>query len=269
MTNETLALEGGTLAYLRSGEGPLIVFSHALGPLAWGHLDQLAQSCTVVVPDWERSNVPVRTMAGLGWFEALAAEHDGSRATLCAWSMAGPAAVYYAAERPECLDRLVLVDIAGLRDDFLPLRLRDLPHLLMTWFRGHPTRGYVRCLWKDWVHQKGIDTRPLVEATYRFFRDTAPAFEPSEDETEGEEEDDEDDDMMNDALPEIEVPTLVLSGRHSTVMGPALGATAADKLPHGEHVEFVESAHALQLEEPMKFQEVVAAFIEDPRPDVR
>ena len=44
MNDESLALEHGTLTYLRGGKGPLVVFSHALGPLAWGPLDRLMGS---------------------------------------------------------------------------------------------------------------------------------------------------------------------------------------------------------------------------------
>lgn len=256
MTDESLELEGGTLRYLRGGAGPLIVFSHALGPLAWGGLERLQQSCTVVIPDWERSTVPVRTMAGLGWYEAVADSLGFQQAALCAWSMAGPAAIYYAAEQPARLSHLVLVDVAGMGEGFPPMRLLDWPHLLMTWLRGHPTRGFVRCMWRDWLRQDHVDKKPLVEATYRFFRDTASAFEGLSDE-----DDDEEEDMMNDELPEIVVPTLVLTGTYSTVMGPEVGRAAAKKLPNGQHIEFEESAHSLPLEEPEKFQEVVATFV--------
>jgi pimeloyl-ACP methyl ester carboxylesterase len=132
MKGESLALEYGSLAYLRGGKGPLVVFSHALGPLAWGALDRLMGSCTVAVPMWDRSTVPARTMGELGWFGAL---------------------------------------------------------------------------------------------------------------------------------PNVRVPTLVLSGRYSSVMGPRYGRTAAALLPRGKHIVFEESSHALQLEEADEFQDALAAFV--------
>lgn len=251
MNDESLALEHGTLAYLRGGTGPLVVFSHALGPLAWGPLDRLMAACTVAVPDWERSTVPASTMGELGWFETLVAAMGFERAALCAWSMAGPAAVYFAAGRPACLSCLVLVDVAGLRPDLPPLRLRDLPHLALTRLVGHPTRGLVRAMWRNWVRREDVDTGPLEEATYRFFR----AGEP-EDPT-----DEDDGDTVMDVLPDVEVPTLVLSGRHSSVLGPHYGRVAAALLPRGEHVVFEESSHALQLEEREHFQDALAAFL--------
>jgi len=254
MSEECLALEGGMLAYLRGGKGPLVVFSHALGPLAWSPLDRVMGSCTVAVPIWERSTAPANTMRELGWFEALATAMGFQQAALCAWSMAGPAAIHFAATRPLCLSHLILVDVAGLGPALPPLKWRAIPHLALTRLLGHPTRGLVRAMWKNWIHRGNVDTKPLEDATYRFFRDSSGAPEDPID-------DDEDADTVIDVLPAVDVPTLVLSGRHSTVLGPRYGRAAAALLPHGEHIVFEESSHALQLEERDKFQDALAAFV--------
>jgi 4,5:9,10-diseco-3-hydroxy-5,9,17-trioxoandrosta-1(10),2-diene-4-oate hydrolase len=252
MNDESLALEHGSLTYTRGGKGPLVVLSHALGPLAWGPLERLMGSCTVAVPVWERSTVPANTMGELGWFPTLTAALGFERAALCAWSMAGPAAVYFAATQPACLSRLILVDVAGLRPGLPPLQWRDLPHVALTRLLGHPTRGLVRAMWKGWIRRDNVDTKPLEEATYRFFRAKSGVPEdPSDD----------DEDALIDVLPTVRVPTLVLSGRHSSVLGPRYGRTAAALLPFGKHIVFEESSHALQLEEADEFQTVVAEFV--------
>ena len=262
MNEESLALESGTLTYMQGGRGPLVVFSHALGPLAWGPLDRLMGSCTVAVPVWDRSTVPANTMGELGWFEALTAALGFQRAALCAWSMAGPAAMYFEAAGPPCLSHLILVDVAGLGPGLPPLRWRDLPHVVLTRLLGHPTRGFVRAMWRNWVRREGVDTKPLEEATYRFFRDESGG---PEDPTDG----DEDDHMVIDVLPTLEVPTLVLSGRYSSVLGPRDGRIAAALLPRGEHIVFEESSHALQLEERDEFQGALAAFVAGGSAEVR
>ncbi|MND07160.1 alpha/beta hydrolase fold protein [compost metagenome] len=59
------------------------------------------------------------------------------------------------------------------------------------------------------------------------------------------------------------MPTLVFAGRHSLVLGPQRGQIAAEKLPRGKLIVFEHSSHTLQLEEPAKFQELVAAFVND------
>jgi len=253
MQERTLALGVGTVTYLHGGEGPLVVLSHALGPLAWGSLDWLTSSCSVAVPVWERSSIGIRARIAHEWFEPLVRDAGFEQAVLCSWSMAGPAAIEYAAEGPAALARLILVDVAGLGPDLPPLRLRDLPHLLLTQILGRPTRGFVRIMWRHWVYRKDLDTAPLIDATCRFFRTEPGALldPPGED---------DDDESLLELLTAIDAPTLVLTGRHSTVLGPEHGQTAVEKLPRGKLVVFEHSSHTLQLEEPARFQKTVAAF---------
>jgi len=256
MQEHTITLKDGELAYRRAGEGPLVVLSHALGPVAWGSLDALTRSCSVAVPVWERSSIEIPARLAHDWFEPLVCHAGFENATLCAWSMAGPSAIEFAAERPASLTRLILVDVAGLGPDLPPLRLRDLPHFLLTQVRGRPTRGFVRIMWRNWVHRKDLDTAPLIDATCRFFRDEPGALMGPPDE-------DDDDESLSDLLALIDVPTLVLTGRHSTVLGPEHGRAAVDTLPQGELLVFEHSSHALQLEEPARFQDVVGSFVRE------
>jgi pimeloyl-ACP methyl ester carboxylesterase len=257
MKERTLTLDEGALAYVHGGKGPLVVLTHALGPLAWGTLDQLMDSCSVAVPVWERCSINIRARLAMEWFEPLVRDLGFAHATLCSWSMAGPTAIEYAAERPAALTRLILVDVAGLGSDLPPLRPGDLPQLFLTRLLGRPTRGFVRAMWRGWVHRKDLHTAPLIEATYRFFRDEPGALMGPPD------DDDEDGESLSDLLAAIDVPTLVLAGRHSHVLGPESGQMAAGKLPRGKMIVFEHSSHTLQLEEPSKFQEVVASFVND------
>jgi pimeloyl-ACP methyl ester carboxylesterase len=259
MKERTLTLDDGALTYRLGGEGPLLVLSHALGPVAWGALELLTGSCSVAVPVWEHCSISIGTRLAHAWFEPLVRDAGFTHAALCSWSMAGPTAIEYAAERPPVLTRLILVDVAGLGADLPPLRLRDLPHLVLTRLMGRPTRGFVRVMWRSWVHRRDLDTAPLIEATFRFFRSTPGALMGPPDE-----DDDENDESLSDLLASIDVPTLVLAGRHSSVLGPEHGQIAAGKLPRGKLIVFEHSSHALQLEEPLIFQEAVAAFVNEP-----
>jgi pimeloyl-ACP methyl ester carboxylesterase len=255
MTERTLTLDGRDMTYLHGGQGPLVVLSHAFGPAAWGSLELLRGSCTVAVPVWERCSISIGVRLAHGWFEPLVRDAGFKNAALCSWSMAGPTAIEYAAEQPAALTRLILVDVAGLGADLPPLQLGDLPHLFLTKLLGRPTRGFVRSMCRGWVHRKDLDTRPLIEATYRFFRGEPGALMgPPND-------DDEDGESLSDLLASINVPTLVLVGRHSTILGPEHGQIAAGRLPRGELIVFENSSHALQLEEPVRFQEAVAQFV--------
>ncbi len=249
-----LELKDGAVVYQIGGQGPLVVLSHALDLVAWGSVERLQLSCTVVIPEWERSSIPIEARMAFSWFEALVPELGFQSATLCVWSMAGPAAIYYATDARPHLSHLILVDVAGLGDGFPPLRLRDLPHLVLTRLLGRPTRGFVRIMWRNWVRQKSVDTKPLEEAMVRFLRSEAAAWSPRDDE-------DDPSESLHDQLPDIKVPTLVLAGRHSSVLGPQPARAVTELIPGAELIVFEESSHALQLEEPIKFQDSVAAFV--------
>lgn len=61
-------------------------------------------------------------------------------------------------------------------------------------------------------------------------------------------------------LPEIEVPTLLVSGRHDEVT-PGAVAELHRGLPAAEWVLFEEASHMPHLEEPERFRELVADFL--------
>ena len=97
----------GTFSYRCMGDGPLVILSHALGPRVWDWpLERLAASCTVAA--LESFPAPAAVFPQV----ARALGHDSF--SLCAWLMAGGEALSYAASHPPELERLILVDIAGL-----------------------------------------------------------------------------------------------------------------------------------------------------------
>lgn len=262
-----LELGGGALPVLRTGDGPLVVCTHAFGPAAWGRLDRLASSFTVAVPIWQRATLDFQTSVTMRWFDPLLDLLGHERAALCAWSMAGPGAIAFAADSPSRLSHLVLVDVAGLAETAPRLRWRDLPHAILSAITRRPTRGFVRGLCRTWVHRRDLDTSALEEAAFAFFRSTPDALGApggGDDHDEDEDADDDEDvfDGLADELAEIEVPTLVVVGRHSTVLGPEHGASAAAAVKNGSLVVLDGSGHAPQLEEPDAFQDAILAFLE-------
>jgi proline-specific peptidase len=62
-------------------------------------------------------------------------------------------------------------------------------------------------------------------------------------------------------LGEIDVPTLVISGRHDEAT-PALVEAVHRGIPGSEWVLFENSSHSVHLEEPAKFLEVVGRFLD-------
>ena len=250
--SEQLQLEHGTVSFACGGRGPAIVLSHGFGPRCWGWpLERLSRDCTVVAMGrFEPSSPTVPYTSATDLILAVARHLSLARFTLCPWSMAGPAAIAYAAGRPPELEKLILVDVAGLGGPLMErTKQAQSPQRRLTPEEWAKRRA------AGWVHKPG-PVRDLVEAldlegltrpsgfqrTMRANRQIAQTPPPME-------------------LEKVAVPTLVLAGRHSQVMGPDAAQRAAERLPDSEVVIFEQSAHALALEEPVLFQDVVAEFV--------
>jgi pimeloyl-ACP methyl ester carboxylesterase len=115
----------------------------------------------------------------------------------------------------------------------------------------------VASMWRSWVRSKSVDTSELQELHYRLLErpesydldahaNAAAATE-----------------MMFDDFESIRVPVLLLAGRHSRVFGRRAAQRVAGRFPDARTVVFEKSGHALQLEEPERFAEVVGEFVRD------
>jgi 3-oxoadipate enol-lactonase len=246
---EYLKVPVGTVQFECAGDGPVVVLLHAFGPRGWGWpLERLARDCTVVAMGGFEPAAPGQ------WYEsyidlvlAVVQRIGRKQFTLCAWSMSGCDAIAYAAAQPAELEKLVLVDVAGLGGACTEAPPEEPPRSAAEWAKRRAAR---------WVHEPG-PVRDLVEAldlealtrTPRAFerimeanrqiRQTPPPME----------------------LEKIAVPTLILAGRHSLVMPPEAARRVAGRLQHATVVIFEHSAHALALEEAENFQDLVAEFV--------
>lgn len=63
------------------------------------------------------------------------------------------------------------------------------------------------------------------------------------------------------ALPTVEAQTLVISGKHDGLNPPERGQELAGLIPHARFVEFENSGHAPNAEEPERFLETVSEFL--------
>lgn len=63
------------------------------------------------------------------------------------------------------------------------------------------------------------------------------------------------------ALPTVAAETLVISGSHDGLNPPVRGKELASLIPNAEFVEFEQSGHAPNVEEPEKFKETISNFL--------
>ena len=72
------------------------------------------------------------------------------------------------------------------------------------------------------------------------------------------------DEDLRDRLEKVDVPVLLLHGRHDQVCSPGWSEYMLRRLRDARLVWFENSGHALMVEEPDKFSATLAAFVEDP-----
>ena len=174
-------------------------------------------------------------------------DHLGvERVRLVGHSMGGWIGLAFAASYPRRVERLVLIDAAGLRFEpdpalervFLPETIEDVRRLIAVNFRRPPPlprfvlRDVMRMCRRE-VHTRTAVLRSLVAGA----------------------------DYLDDQLSRVTVPTLVVWGRADSVTPLALGERLAAGIPGAELVIFEDCAHSPNIERPRRFNALLMEFL--------
>ncbi|HEX5166079.1 MAG TPA: alpha/beta fold hydrolase [Thermomicrobiales bacterium] len=232
-------LDDARLHYRQLGSGKPVVLIHGLSASGrWWHrnVDALAAHFTVYVIDligFGRSRGGRRFVLAeaaalvAGWMDAIGLE----RANVVGHSMGGYVAAQLAAEFPEKVDRLVLVDAA------VPLprqqRLHHLTHLGRE-MRYTPPR---------FLHLLATDAllagpRTIWAAANQLI---AADLEPK--------------------LDRISAPVLLVWGEHDPLVPASVADRLAERIPNVRRVVIPNCGHKPMLERPNEFNEAVIAFL--------
>jgi pimeloyl-ACP methyl ester carboxylesterase len=264
MAVETNFIEG--VAVRTTGSGPAVVLLHANGgdhrdfDAVLGHL---ADRYTVHALDWPGwGDSPAGTQpSAVGYAEVLTrllGELSDGPFVLVGNSVGGFAAIRAAAQRPDLVRSIVLVDPGGFTPRWLgsvvacravgsarlaPMMMRTLPRLYLR------RRG----AWVDEVRARAVRSstdQRLVDA----FRAVWQSFaHPDHD--------------AQDAAESLSLPTLLIWGRRDPVLPwPVDGRRARRALGHAEVVA-LPCGHQAHVEMPHEFLEVVERFLEPLRTD--
>jgi pimeloyl-ACP methyl ester carboxylesterase len=232
-------LDGARLHYRRIGDGEPVVLIHGLSASGrWWHrnVDALAERFTVYVIDligFGRSRGGRRFVLAeaaalvAGWMDAIGLE----RANVVGHSMGGYVAAQLAAEFPEKIARLVLVDAA------VPLprrqRLQHLTHLGRE-MRYTPPR---------FLHLLATDA---ILAGPRTIWSAANELITADLEPE---------------LGRIRAPVLLIWGENDPLVPASVADRLAERIHDVRRVVIPKCGHKPMLERPAEFNEVVIAFL--------
>lgn len=266
--------DGATLVHGDAGTGRPILFLHGWamnGASFDAQTAALADRFRVVTPDLRGhgSSAPLKPGQGLDTLGADVSELirslDLNDVILCGWSMGAMVGWH-------CLAGDVAGRIAGLVVIDMTPRIvsdADWPHGLLTGHDADAARRVAKSVRDDWagycsvfvprIIARGLDRerQPLTDALVR----TATGCDP--------------DSMASlwlsmvaqdfrRALASLAVPTLIAYGARSKLYGPGTSTWLARTLQSAGAVEFHESGHAPHLEEPERFNALLADFAADP-----
>ncbi|MCL4535049.1 MAG: alpha/beta fold hydrolase [Bacteroidetes bacterium] len=256
--------------YWEAGSGPPVLLVHGLGTAAelWQmSIGPLSERFRVLVPDLPGFGLTDKpdggyTLArGIHFLAEFLAERGASRASVVGNSMGGLLAAGLALEHSQMVERLVLVDTAGLgRDLGLVLRLLSLPGLgevmaipmlaALRWALGSlfydPRRLPDHLVRTVHGHRCARAARhSLLKVTRRGIdlRGQRPEI------------------LLLDRLSGLQVPTLVIWGRQDGLIPLEHAYRARRAIPRCRLHIFEECGHLPMLEWPDEFNRVVADFL--------
>jgi len=253
-------------------KGTAVVLVHGLGGSIenWVHnIDALAQHHSVYAMD----------LVGFGRAEKTPLTHDLNvlvkfindfmktqsieKASLVGNSLGGGLVLRFAIEFPGKVEKLVLVDNAGMgRGVILDFKVASLP--LIGEFLTHPSRKGTARLWKKVVYDSSLVTEKLVEESYGLF--TLPGAQKAllatlragtnllgqRADLTG---------SLISKLGTITTPTLIFWGQQDRILPLTHAHIAAKKIPNAKLHIFDRCGHMPQFEHPEEFNKLVLDFL--------
>jgi len=245
------------LRYLEAGSGPPLVLVHGLGSSAtqdWGRLiAPLSRRFHVYAPDLpgfgesERPaaadySIPMQVEAVRAFMEAKGFR----RARVAGLSMGGWIVSRLAGERPEMVERLVVVDAAGMRPE-----RPDIPAEVLLPHDEEGVRRLVAAVRHNAPVPPSFVARDLLARRLREEWITRRALESMRDGGY----------WLNGTLGRADMPVLVVWGKQDALIPVAYGAGLAAEFPRAELVVLDGCGHVPMADCPEAFDRAVIPFL--------
>jgi pimeloyl-ACP methyl ester carboxylesterase len=245
------------LHYLEAGSGPPLVLVHGLASNAtqdWGRLiPPLGRRFRVYAPDLpgfgasERPatadySIPMQVEAVRAFMEAKGIR----RARVAGISMGGWIVSRLAGEHPESVERLVVVDAAGMRPE-----RPDIPADVLLPSDEEGVRRLVAAVRNNAPAPPSFVARDILERRLQEEWIVRRALESMRD----------GDDWLNGTLRRADMPVLVVWGKQDRLIPVAYAAGLAAEFPRAELVVLDGCGHVPMADCPEAFDRVLLAFL--------
>jgi len=173
------------------------------------------------------------------------------RTSLVGLSVGGWVSLIIALEHPEKVDKLVLIESAGLRTEIpelARLTLTDRPtarrFLQLLFYNPPPLPGFVL----DELIRSSTRIKSIYEAVFMGFIQNSKNR------------------LLDDRVGEIRQPTLVIHGREDKVIPLEVGERLHRLIPQSEMIILEESGHAPVWDQPDQLKKAILDFLSAPEP---
>ena len=251
---KTAVVYGQNIRYIEAGQGPTVILLHGLGSVKeiWSaNIGALSAKYHVYALDqigFGHSDKPLldyKISTFVDFLHAFMQSQNLSKATLVGNSLGGWIALDFAARHPEMVDKLVLVDSAGLpwgkaiAVDLNPASLEDMRTLLDSIFydKKMVSEEFVLQAFTNHVHNNDSYT---IQRTLAGFAQNQ--FEDAK-------------------LASIHSPALVVWGRQDELISVSSGEKLRDGIPGAKLVVFEHCGHVPQLEKSTEFNQALMDFL--------
>lgn len=246
---------GQNIHYYEAGQGPAVILLHGLGanagiwvstvgPLSANHhvyaLDQIGFGHS------DKPLLDYKVVTFVDFLYGFMQSQKLSKATLMGNSLGGWVALEFAAQHPEMVDKLVLVDSAGLP-------FSQAPSISLNPSSLAEMRKVLEAVFYD----KKIVTEEFVQLAYRAHlqnndgytiqRTLAGFSSPDQFETA--------------KLAVIHAPTLIVWGRQDELTPLAMGEQLREGISGAKLAQFDQCGHIPQMEKPAEFNRAVLEFL--------
>jgi pimeloyl-ACP methyl ester carboxylesterase len=251
---KTAVVYGLNIRYIEAGQGPTVILLHGLGSVKeiWAaNIGALSAKYHVYALDqigFGHSDKPLleyKITTFVDFLHAFMQAQNLNKATLVGNSLGGWIAIDFAVRHPQMVDKIVLVDSAGLpfekpiTVDLNPASLGDMRTLLESIFYDKKMVTEEFALQAFTNHVRNNDGFTIQRTLAGFAQNQ---FEDAK-------------------LSTIHAPALVVWGRQDELIPVSSGEKLRDGIPGAKLVVYEQCGHVPQLEKPAEFNKAVIDFL--------